>query len=41
MVDAASAANAVNEVENELLAKQQAQLAQFNEYLHKCKDLYR
>ena len=36
----AQAAAVQEEIDPEL-AKQQAQLAEFNEYIHKCRDLYK
>eukprot|EP00353_Schmidingerella_taraikaensis_P018920 CAMPEP_0185611466 /NCGR_PEP_ID=MMETSP0436-20130131/14720_1 /TAXON_ID=626734 ORGANISM="Favella taraikaensis, Strain Fe Narragansett Bay" /NCGR_SAMPLE_ID=MMETSP0436 /ASSEMBLY_ACC=CAM_ASM_000390 /LENGTH=77 /DNA_ID=CAMNT_0028244317 /DNA_START=11 /DNA_END=244 /DNA_ORIENTATION=+ len=37
---AASAANAPQEIDPQL-KKQQTQLLEFNEYLHKCRDLFK
>ena len=46
MIDAsgsaqAAASEAPEEAIDPELAKQQAQLAQFNEYIHQCRDLYK
>ena len=40
-IDTPNASAAAQTVEDPELLKQQAQLAQFNEYIHKCRDLYK